>query len=97
MEEFSAKHPTAPDEDRDGWLRGHWLLLANGSIFLSLTYTGQSIGCGALVISKTQSAAFFYSISPWAKHYHPSCKCHFMETDERTSKHVTNSRTTSSC
>lgn len=96
MEEFSAKHPTAPDEDRDGWLRGHWHLLANGSIFLSLTYTGQSIGCGALVI-KTQSAAFFYSIGPWAKHYHPSWKCHFMERDERTSKHVTNGRTTSSC
>lgn len=50
MEELSAKRSAGPDEDRDGWLRGHWLLLANGTGFLSLTCTGQSIGFGALVI-----------------------------------------------
>ena len=51
MEELSAKRSTGPEEDRDGWLRGHRLLLANGSSFLSLTLTSQSIGCGALVIN----------------------------------------------
>lgn len=49
--ELSAKHSTPPEEDRDGCLRGYRLLLVNGPTFLSLTSTGQSIGCGAFVIN----------------------------------------------
>lgn len=51
MEELSTKRSAGPDEDRDGCFRGHGLLLATGSSFLSLTFSGQSIGCGALVIN----------------------------------------------
>ena len=95
MEELSAKRSAGPDEDRDGWLGGHRLLLADGSSVLSLTLTGQSIGCGALVINRTQVAAFFSSPGSWAEHCQPSCLCHCMEMDERSGKHVADGRAAS--
>lgn len=94
MGELSAKRSTGPDEDRDGWFRGHRLLLANGSSFLSLTLTSQSIGCGTLVINETQVTAFFSSPRPQAMHCQPSCMCHCIEMDERSSQYVANGRAT---